>query len=282
MSHDLDPVDRQIIAILQQDGRTSNVEIARRTGVSEATVRKRLDRLLSESVIRISAVPDAAKVGFSTVTFLTFSVELSQLDRIADQLARLPQIRSIYYTTGENDLIVEAWFPSSDDLLCFLTKHVAAISGIRRTATSHVLRNIKDSSTWVLPTAVAPRVLVVDDDPDFLEIARLVLTAAGMDVSCALCGEDGLASMRVNKPDLVVVDIMMRGMLDGLRMGREMRTDGDLQTVPILMVSSITGSAFASLLPKDEDLPADNFMTKPVDPASLVAEVRRLLRVPAA
>jgi Lrp/AsnC family transcriptional regulator, regulator for asnA, asnC and gidA len=280
MSHDVDPVDRKIIAILQQDGRTSNVEISRRIGVSEATVRKRLDRLLAESVIRISAVPDATKVGFPTVTFLTFSVELSQLDRIADQLARLPQVRSIYYTTGENDLIVEAWFPASDDLLCFLTKHVAAISGIRRTATSHVLRNIKDSSTWVLPAAVAPRVLVVDDDPDFLEIARLVLTSAGLDVSCSSCGEDALASMRVSRPDLVVVDIMMRGILDGLRTAKEMRTDGDLQAVPILMVSSITESAFANLLPRVEELPADNFMTKPVDPGVLVAEVKRLLRSP--
>jgi len=67
VTYHLDAVDRQIISLLQQDGRTSNVEVASQVGVSEATVRKRLDRLLDEGVVRITAVPNATKVGFSTV-----------------------------------------------------------------------------------------------------------------------------------------------------------------------------------------------------------------------
>ena len=93
MPYDLDEVDRQIIRILQQDGRTPNVEIARRVGISEATVRKRLERLTSEEIIRVTAVPNADRVGFPTVTFLTFEVELSQVDRIADRLSHLPEVR---------------------------------------------------------------------------------------------------------------------------------------------------------------------------------------------
>jgi Lrp/AsnC family transcriptional regulator for asnA, asnC and gidA len=278
MPYDLDPVDRQIIRILQQDGRTSNVEIARRVGIAEATVRKRLDRLVSDGVIRITAMPDPVKVGLSTVTFLTFDIDLAMIDRVVDQLSRLPEVRAVYYTTGETDLIAEAWFPTSDELLRFMTQGVASIPGIKRTAISHVLRIIKNPSTWALPPLAPPCILLVDDDPDFVEVVRTVLAAEGLEVTAASDGEEALASMRVTRPDLVVLDIMMRGVLDGLRTGQEMRSDGGLRDVPILMVSSITDSVFAKLVPKHEELPADNFLVKPVEPSVLVAEVKRLLR----
>jgi Lrp/AsnC family transcriptional regulator for asnA, asnC and gidA len=256
----------------------SNVEIARRIGISEATVRKRLDRLISDSVIRITAIPDAAKVGLPTITFLALDVDLSQLDRVADQLARLPEVRAIHYTSGDSDLIMEAWFPTSDDLLHFLTRQIGSIPGIRRTATLHVLRTIKDSSAWILPSTSLPRILVVDDDPDFVEIVRLALMEEGFEVSAANNGEEALSSMRVSKPNLVILDIMMQGILDGLRTVTEIRADSDLQMMPVLMVSSITGSEFAKLLPDEKSLPVDNFFAKPVKISQLVAEVKRLIR----
>jgi Lrp/AsnC family transcriptional regulator for asnA, asnC and gidA len=276
--HDLDPVDRELVRALQQDGRMSNVEIARRIGISEATVRKRLDRLISDSVIRITAIPDAAKVGLPTITFLALDVDLSQLDRVADQLARLPEVRAIHYTSGDSDLIMEAWFPTSDDLLHFLTRQIGSIPGIRRTATLHVLRTIKDSSAWILPSTSLPRILVVDDDPDFVEIVRLALMEEGFEVLAANNGEEALSSMRVSKPNLVILDIMMQGILDGLRTVTEIRADSDLQMMPVLMVSSITGSEFAKLLPDEKSLPVDNFFAKPVKISQLVAEVKRLIR----
>jgi Lrp/AsnC family transcriptional regulator, regulator for asnA, asnC and gidA len=277
MGYDLDPIDRQIVRILQQDGRLPNVEIARRVAVSEATVRKRMDRLVAEGLIRIVAIPNAGAVGFSTVTFIALEVDLAQVTQIADQLARLPEVRAIHYTTGESDLILEAWFPTSNDLLRFLTQHVASIPGIQHTATSHVLRTLKDASTWLLPTS-PPRILVVDDDADFVEVTRVVLAAEGFEVGCACNGEEAMSLMRMQRPDLVILDVMMRGILDGLRTGHEMRTDGELRSVPVLMVSSITDSAFAGLLPRAGSLPADNFLVKPIDQAVLTAEVKRLLR----
>lgn len=277
MTYHLDAVDRQIISLLQQDGRTSNVEVASQVGVSEATVRKRLDRLLDEGVVRITAVPNATKVGFSTVTFVTLDVDLAHLDRIADRLGRLPEVRAIYYTTGENDLVVEAWFDSSEQLLYFLTQQIAAIPGIKQAATSHVLRTLKDSSTWILPSQSPPCILVVDDDSDFIEVIRLALTKEGYEVNIARTGQGALAAMRVAAPDLVIMDIMMQGVLDGLRTAKEMRADSDLRNVPVLMVSSIGQSGFAGLLPKEEDLPADNFFIKPLDVPMLLAEVERLV-----
>jgi len=275
--YELDTVDRQIIRILQDDGRTANVEIARRVGVSEATVRKRLDRLVSEAVIHIAAMPNPSKVGLATVTFITLDVDLSLLERIAGELAQSPQVRAIYYTTGESNLIIEAWFHSTDQLLQFLTQEIASIQGIRRVATSHVLRTLRNGSHWVLPSQSPPCILVVDDDPDFVEVVRLALAAEGWEVCAASSGEQALATMRLSKPDLVILDIMMHGVLDGLRTAREMRADDKLRTTPILMVSSIDESGFAGLLPQGGELPADNLLLKPVETSLLLSEARRLL-----
>ncbi len=151
MYYDLDSLDRAIICLLQQDGRSSNVEIARRLGVSEATVRKRLERLLSGRVIHVAAVPNAGRVGFPTIAFMTLSVELAQAGQISEQISKLPEVRAIYLTTGGSELLVEAWFTSSDDLVRFMSEQIGCIAGIRRTAMYHILRTIKDGSQWVLP-----------------------------------------------------------------------------------------------------------------------------------
>lgn len=278
MPNNLDAIDQKIIAILQQDGRTSNVDIARRVDISEATVRKRLERLLADGVIRITAVPNAAKIGFSTITFLTMSIDLSKVDQIAAQLERVPEVRAIHYTTGESDLVVEAWFPSNDALLHFLTHQVASIPGIRQTATSHVLRTMKDSSEWVLPATTPARILLVDDDPDFVETTRLILRATGFEIQTAHNGEAALATMQMSRPDLVILDLMMQGLLDGLQTAKAIRADSELKNVPILMVSSITTTSFAGLLPSGESLPADNLLVKPIEPSLLVAEAKRLTR----
>ena len=158
MSNDLDSLDRRIVCMLQQDGRASNVDMARALGVSEATVRKRLERLLADRVICVTAVPDATKVGFPTIAFVMLSVELAQVGQIAEQISRLPEVRASYLTTGGSELIVEAWFTSSDDVLRFMTQRIGCIPGIRRTGMFHVLRTIKDGSRWILPAMPAPAI----------------------------------------------------------------------------------------------------------------------------
>jgi Lrp/AsnC family transcriptional regulator for asnA, asnC and gidA len=153
MPYALDSVDWKIIRVLQQNGRTSNVQIARQVGVSEPTVRRRLERLLSARIVRVVAMSDATRLGFHTIAFMTLRVDLARVDQIADKIARLPQVRTIYLTTGGSELILEAWFTSSEDLLHFMTEHIGSISGIRGTTTSHILRTIKDGSEWILPIA---------------------------------------------------------------------------------------------------------------------------------
>jgi Lrp/AsnC family transcriptional regulator for asnA, asnC and gidA len=277
LGHEIDTTDRRIIALLQMDGRMSNVDIARSIGVAEATVRKRIDQLLKEGAIRVVAVPAVDKLGLEVETIIMLKVDLSQVQQISEQLAAMNEVRSVKYATGEYDIIVEAVFPSDEQLLGFLTRRLARIKGIHATATSHVLKSIKEGHDWLLPREGPPLVLVVDDDPDFVETTRIVLESAGYQVASAANGEQGLRAMYRDRPDLVILDVMMNGILDGLDASFRMRAERGVSKTPILMVSSIATSDYAAMFPTDEYVPVENFLSKPVGPDQLLAEVERLL-----
>ena len=277
MDHPVDAIDRRIISLLQLDGRASNVDIAREMGLAEATVRKRMDRLLDDGVIRITAVPSLEMLGWEVETVILFDVELGQVERVGAQLAGMKEVRSVRYATGEHDMIVEAAFRSDEELLQFLTGQAARMPGVRNTFTHHILKSIKASHEWALPREGPPQILVVDDDPDFCEAGRIVLESAGYRVISAADGEQGLRLMRQERPDLVILDVMMSGILDGLHTSVRMKAEQGLKRTPILMVSSIASSDYAAMFPTDEYVPVENFLSKPVGPEQLLAEVRRLL-----
>jgi len=278
MRYEIDDIDRHIITLLQTDGRMSNVEIARRLKLSEGTIRKRIDRLLDSGAIQIVALPDPARLGLETKVIITMRVEPHKLDEVGNSLRQLDEVRWVGYTTGEYDLICEAVFPSDEHLLQFLTHRLPALPGIRSSTTSHVLRALKDIQEWRIPPSPPKRILVVDDDPDFVEFARTILESEGYDVGSASNGDEALTAMRQTLPALVVLDVMMAGILDGLDASKQMRLDKVLKRIPILMVSSITNSDYAGMFPTDEYIAIDNFLSKPVAPGKLLSEVKRLLR----
>lgn len=277
MGNTIDAIDRRIITLLQLDGRTSNVDIARAVGIAEATVRKRLERLLSEGTIRVAAIPALDRLGLEVETVIMLKVDLGRANQVAEQLAAMREVRSVKYTTGEYDIILEAAFSSDDDLLRFLTSRLAQIHGIRATATSHVLKGIKQACDWLLPREGPAVILIVDDDPDFVEATRMVLEHAGYRVVAAVDGQEGIRAMRREQPDLVILDVMMSSVLDGLNASLAIRADQGLKRIPILMISSITSSDYAGMFPTDEYVPVESFLSKPVGPKQLLDEVGRLL-----
>ena len=277
MLGDLDDLDRAIIRALQEDGRRSNVDVARAVGVAESTVRKRLDRLLNERVIRIFAWPKMEAVGLPIHATISLQVELAHVDQVANQLASLPQATSVTYTTGEYAIVVDAVFADNDELLHFLSTDIAALPGVVKTTSSHVLKRIKAPYQWLLPLPQPPTILIVDDDPDFVEITRIVLEREGFVVLSAPDGDAGLDILRRQHPDLIILDIMMNSLLEGLSATWTIRADADMQSTPILMVSSIANSEYADSFPTDEYVPVDNFLSKPVAPERLLKETRRLL-----
>lgn len=274
----MDQIDGQIIDLLRENGRRSNVEMARVLGISEGTVRKRIERLLSSGVLRIVGIADPAVAGYETHALVSLTVELAQIEHAGRLLCDMPEVMSVCRVTGEHHIVLEAVFESDEHLMSFLTDRVATIPGVMSCETSHVLRILKHGYEWVLPRPSPPTILIVDDDPDFVEVTRIVLERAGYRTCSAASGKEALEAMAVDGPDLVILDVMMDGILDGWDAGRRMRADPNLWDVPILVISSITGSEYLGMVPTDDDNWMDNFLSKPVGPRQLLQEVRRLLR----
>lgn len=120
-------------------------------------------------------------------------------------------------------------------------------------------------------------ILIVDDDPDFVEIITRILKANSYDVMTAANGARALEIMRQRKPDLVLLDIMMSTILDGLDVSEEMRSDPDLKDVPIFMISSITDTEHAAAFPTDDYVHMDAWITKPIKAEDLLKKIKRIL-----
>jgi CheY-like chemotaxis protein len=120
-------------------------------------------------------------------------------------------------------------------------------------------------------------VMVVDDDPDFVEITRLILRSKGYDVCTASSGDMALRMMRASPPDLVLLDVMMSSVLDGVGVAHAMDDDDALRDIPVIMISSIADSPSAAMFPTDDHLPIDMWISKPVQPADLLKRVARLV-----
>jgi CheY-like chemotaxis protein len=122
------------------------------------------------------------------------------------------------------------------------------------------------------------KVLLVDDDPDFIRVTRKVLEKAGYEIMTAPNGAKALKTMRQEHPDVVLLDIMMSYILDGLDVSRQMAEDPELKDVPVIMVTSLTGVRDSGVLPTDEYVPADEWLTKPVEPDTLLQRIEQALR----
>jgi len=122
-------------------------------------------------------------------------------------------------------------------------------------------------------------ILIVDDDPDIFEAARAVLESAGYKVMWATNGEDGIRTARESKPDLIILDVMMRTFTEGFRVGYELKKDPALKSIPVIFLSAIaekSGMRFS----KEEDqeyLPGELFLEKPFDPEDLLKKVSELI-----
>jgi CheY-like chemotaxis protein len=121
------------------------------------------------------------------------------------------------------------------------------------------------------------KILIIDDDLDFVKATQIVLEKQGYSVGSAGGGKAGYQKARNEVPDLIILDVMMDSVLDGVSLSRKVHDDELIKDIPIIMVTSIANTDYAELFPTDEYIPVDAFLSKPIDPEKLIKKIKSIL-----
>ena len=164
----IDAVDCQMIRLLQKDARLPNTEIAKRMGISEATVRTRLNRLIKEELIQIVAVSNPLKLGFKIVGRIQIHVDIKKMDTIIEELKALVEplmlmimggvimfelkaLKPLWFivqTTGGGGIDTEFVVKDLDELNHLILEKINRIDGVLKTETEMFLNYIKRQYDW--------------------------------------------------------------------------------------------------------------------------------------
>jgi Lrp/AsnC family transcriptional regulator for asnA, asnC and gidA len=143
----LDEANRAIIEALQRDGRQPYGAIAQAVGLSEAAVRRRVQRLREAGIMQIVAVTDPLQLGFTRQAMIGLSVE-GDVRVVADKLSALPEVDYVVMCAGSFDLLAEVVCEDDERLLQVLNDSVRSIPGVRATETFLYLKLAKQTYTW--------------------------------------------------------------------------------------------------------------------------------------
>lgn len=124
------------------------------------------------------------------------------------------------------------------------------------------------------------KILIIDDDPDLVEAMKVVLENKQYQVSVAKSGEEGFKKVKLDKPDLIILDVMMETGDKGFEVARELKKDENYKSIPILMLTAIkerTGLDFKNEAGDEVWLPVDDYVDKPLKPEELISKVETFL-----
>jgi Lrp/AsnC family transcriptional regulator for asnA, asnC and gidA len=155
MSYKVDTIDRAIVDLLIQDGRISSTEIARRIGdISERAVRYRLDRMVQEGVIRVSAIVNPKALGLPVIADVFIEVEPGRILEVAHKIARFDMVSYVACSTGDRDLSVQIVARDNEELYSLVTRVIGKVPGVRKTTTLLLPMILKDVYEWHIPASV--------------------------------------------------------------------------------------------------------------------------------
>ena len=125
---------------------------------------------------------------------------------------------------------------------------------------------------------MATKILLVDDDPDLVNAVRMILEAKNYQVAAAYGGVEGLEKARTEKPDLIVLDVMMPDK-DGYVVCKELKSDPQLSRIPVLLLTAVVSHIPTTRYTQQMGLEteADDYIDKPVEPEVLVKRIETLL-----
>ena len=124
------------------------------------------------------------------------------------------------------------------------------------------------------------KILIIDDDPDITEAMTVVLENRGYEVRRASDSAEGMEQLQQAKPDLIILDVMMRTSQEGFELSRELKNNAKYKDIPILMLTAVkqkTGLDFKAEAGDQAWLPVEEFLDKPVKPSVLLEKVEDLL-----
>ncbi len=143
MPKQIDATDLKIIRLLQQNGRMANTEIAKRTGISETTVRYRLQRLTQEDYVQVVAMVNPIKLGFGIDGSIRIKADIKAINRVAEDLKSINSLYFIGRIMGNWDFDTEYYVKSTTELK-ELIDSINTIDGVIETDVSTVLEYIKE------------------------------------------------------------------------------------------------------------------------------------------
>ncbi len=151
----LDKVDRLILAALQDDGRVSNAELARRIGLSPPAVHARIRRLEEDGYVRrYAAILDPERLGYDITCFVHISLQIhssEQSERVRATLLEMPEVLECYHLTGAFDYLLKVVAQDRRRLEHFLVERLTPIPGLARMQTSLVLNELKQTTLLSIP-----------------------------------------------------------------------------------------------------------------------------------
>jgi Lrp/AsnC family transcriptional regulator for asnA, asnC and gidA len=161
--YNYDKIDIKIVNLLLEDGRMPASEIARRLGdISERAVRYRIDRMINEGVVRISAVARPQVFGLTTIADVWMEVESDRILEVARKMAEFENVSYVACGIGESDVSIQIVAKDTAEIYQFVTEVVRKVPGVRKTTTSIVPIILKDVYQWRIPERIAREITEKD------------------------------------------------------------------------------------------------------------------------
>lgn len=150
--YEIDEIDRKIVNLLLEDGRLPASKIARKLGgISERAVRYRIDRMIDDGIIRVSAIVNPQAFGLTTVADVWMEVESDQILEVARKVAEFNNVSYVACSIGETDVSIQVLARDTADVYRFVTETIRKVPGVRKTTTSIVPIILKDVYQWRVP-----------------------------------------------------------------------------------------------------------------------------------
>ena len=153
--YNFDKIDVKIVNLLLEDGRMPASEISRRIGeISERAVRYRIDRMVNEGIVQISAVARPQAFGLTTIADIWLEVESDRILEVAKKMAEFDHVSYVACGIGESDVSIQIVAKDTAEIYHFVTEVVRKVPGVRKTTTSIVPLILKDVYQWRIPERV--------------------------------------------------------------------------------------------------------------------------------